>query len=99
MFQVQVHGILENPFFFTMVLKLASRIVLFYWYRHRLLNFWYRDTPIKDRVKALSKRLRHHWASPQIPANHTRPPHSLLSSNQQSSTTAPFITLHLHLVI
>ena len=41
----QVHGILENPFFFTVVSKLALRIVLFYWYWHRLLNFWYRDTP------------------------------------------------------
>ena len=45
MFQVQVHGIMENPFFFTVVSKLASRIVLFYWYWYRLLNFWYRDTP------------------------------------------------------
>ena len=36
------HG---KSFFPPVVSKLASRIVLFYWYWYRLLNFWYRDTP------------------------------------------------------
>ena len=56
MFQVQVHGIMENPFFFTVVSKLASRIVLFYWYWYRLLNFWYRDTPSAEVYSGLLKR-------------------------------------------
>src|SRR4029434_443322 len=36
--------------FFTVLSKLASRIVLLYWYWHRLLNVWYRDTPTRDNL-------------------------------------------------
>ena len=42
------HG--KSFFFSPVVSKLVSRIVLFYWYWYRLLNFWYRDTPTLIRV-------------------------------------------------
>src|SRR4029434_2193501 len=61
-----------------MVSKLASRIVLFYWYWHRLLNFWYRDTPNTHRYIHTDTHTHTHPHTHQTPPpthTHThRPP-------------------------